>query len=297
MHATRIVLVVLSLLALFDASPARSQYIYYPNKLVVVPSIPIANSGSGQFTVIVPLEAVRYFDDTIVQPNVSPVVTTTYNDSPPFGGVIDIRIAYSTSAIVVTGQTYDATGVPILVTVRSPGQYIINYYTKSTTIPDDPYALRLSGAVSVIAPSNTNKFTLENPQPGSYQSGIGVISGWACLPNNLSVSIDSGPPIPVPGGGGRADTAGTCGHAGTGFGLLVNYNNLKAGRHTIRLASSDPSYVSDMASFNVTLPGDLAPFLSGISKEVSIPGFPFTGLSTTLIWQQSLQNFSIKSTQ
>ena len=79
--------------------------------------------------------------------------------------------------------------------------------------------------------------------------------------------------------------------------MLVNFNNLRSGRHTIRLASSDPSYASDEVSFNVSLPGDLAPFLSGISKEVSIPGFPVNGLSTTLIWQQSLQNFSIKSTQ
>ena len=299
MHATRTVLLVLLLLSLFDASPAHSQYNYYPNKLVVVPPIPIVNgaAGFGQFTVVVPLETVRFLDDRYVQQDISPVVNITYKNSPPYGGVIDIRIAHNTSGLVFTGQTYDATGVPILVAVGSPGQYIINYYTKSTAPPDDPYVLRLSTPVSVIAPSNINKFTLENPQPGSYQSGVGLISGWACLPNNLSVRIDSGPLIPVPGGGTRADTASTCGHAATGFGLLVNYNELKAGPHTIRLQSSDPSYIGDTVSFNVTLPGDPIPFLIGISKEVSIPGFPITSQSTTLIWQQSLQNFSIKSTQ
>lgn len=297
MHVIRIVL--LSFLALFGSNPVHAQYNYYPNKILVVPSIPIANgaAGFGQFTVVVPLEAVRDLGSPIVQPNVSPVVTVTYNAVPPFGGVIDIRIAHNTSGIVFTGQTYDATGVPILVAVQFAGTYAINYYTKSTSIPDDPYVLRLSTAVSVIAPSNTNKFALENPQPGSYQSGVGLISGWACLPSNLRVRIDGDLPIAIPGGGARLDTAGTCGHAATGFGLLVNFNELTAGPHTIRLESSDPSYVGNTVSFNVTLPGDPVPFLVGLSKEVSIPGFPITGRSTALIWQQSLQNFSIKSAQ
>jgi hypothetical protein len=184
-----------------------------------------------------------------------------------------------------------------LVTVRGPGPYTINYYTKSTQIPDDPYVLRLSTSISVIASSNAGKFALENPQPNSYQSGIGLISGWACAPHNLSIRIDHGLPIQIAGGGPRGDTRATCGHADTGFGLLINYNDLRTGPHDIRLESSDPSYVGEVVNFNVTLPGDPLPFLSGLNREVSVPGFPLTGKTTTLIWQQSLQNFSIKATQ
>ena len=35
--------------------------------------------------------------------------------------------------------------------------------------------------------------TLENPQPGSFQSGIGVISGWACEAQTIEISFDGGP--------------------------------------------------------------------------------------------------------
>lgn len=66
-------------------------------------------------------------------------------------------------------------------------------------------------------------------------------------------------------GGPREDTRATCGHAGTGFGLLINYNDMKAGQHMLRLESSDPSYVGASVNFNVTLPGDPLPFLSGLN--------------------------------
>lgn len=293
-------LLILFCVSLVGSSAAYSQYTHYPNRIVVIPPIPIANAQAsfGAFTVVVPLESIRDTNRSVVQPDINPVVAITYNASPRSGGVIDIRIAHSTSAIGFEGDVYDATGIPILVAVRSPGSYTINYYTRSTSVLDDPYLLRLTTAVTVIAPTNANKFAIENPQPDSYQSGIGLISGWACVPNNLSVRMDFGLPVRIPGGGERADTRSTCGHDATGFGLLINYNDLKAGQHTIRLESSDPSYAGASVSFNVALPGDPSPFLFGLAnKEVAVPGFPQTGKTTTLIWQQSLQNFSIKATQ
>ena len=300
MQAIRIAFLILSFFSLLlSAGLARSQYNFFPNKIVVIPPLPVANGPAdfAQFTVVVPVGAVRFLGDTIVQPNVSPIVDIAYNHSPPYGGVIDIKIAQDTDGIVFTAQTYDATGVPVLVAVRSPGPYTINYYTKSRTV-DDPYVLRLSTGISVIAPSNTHKFALENPQPNSYQSGIGVISGWACMPNNLRVRMDSVLlPIRVPGEGPREDTRATCGHADTGFGLLINYNDMMPGQHMLRLESSDPSYVGASVSFTVTLPGDPLRFLTGLNTEVNVPGFPLTGKTTTLIWQQSIQNFSIKATQ
>jgi len=301
MQATRITCLILSSLSLlFGASLARSQYNFYPNKIEVIPPLPVLNGSANfaEFTAVVPLESVRDLGATLVQPNVNPIVAITYNQSPPYGGVIDIKIAHDTSAIVFTGQTYDVIGVPVLVAVGSPGPYTINYFTKSTSIIDDPYVLRLSTSVSVIAPSNTNKFVLENQQPNSYQSGIGLVSGWACMPQSLRVRLDSVLlPIKVPGGGPREDTRTICGHADTGFGLLINYNDLKAGPHILRLESSDPSYVGESVNFNVTVPGDPSTFLNNLNREVNIPGFPVTGKTTILIWQQSIQNFSIKATQ
>ena len=31
---------------------------------------------------------------------------------------------------------------------------------------------------------------LENPQPGSFQSGIGVISGWVCDAQRIDIELD-----------------------------------------------------------------------------------------------------------
>jgi hypothetical protein len=131
---------------------------------------------------------------------------------------------------------------------------------------------------------------LENPAGGSYQSGIGLISGWSCQ-GPVSVSVD-GVMIAAPYGGPRGDTASICGISSTGFGLLVNYNNFGAGSHTAQLYVSGVPRGSP-AFFTVTVPsGD---FMRGLAKTISVPNFPSTGRTTTLIWQESQQNFAIQS--
>ncbi len=132
---------------------------------------------------------------------------------------------------------------------------------------------------------------LENPASGSYQSGIGLISGWSCQ-GPVSISVD-GTSISAPYGSPRGDTAGICsGGVNNGFGLLVNYNNFGPGLHTAQLyvngvASGNPS------TFNVTVPS--GEFMTGLSSAVTVPNFPSPGRTTTLIWQQSQQNFAIQS--
>jgi hypothetical protein len=132
---------------------------------------------------------------------------------------------------------------------------------------------------------------LENPKSGSYQSGIGLISGWSCR-GPITVTVD-GVSISAPYGSPRADTASLCsGSSNNGFGLLVNYNNFGAGSHTAQLyvngvASGSPSF------FTVTVPS--GEFMTGLSKSVTVPNFPSAGRTTTLIWQESQQNFAIQS--
>ena len=46
---------------------------------------------------------------------------------------------------------------------------------------------------------------LENPQPGSYQSGIGLISGWSCQGPSITVSIDGQAPLAMSYGTPRAE--------------------------------------------------------------------------------------------
>ena len=77
--------------------------------------------------------------------------------------------------------------------------------------------------------------TLENPAPGALKSGVGLISGWVCDADELEVSFDGGARLFVPYGSDRIDTAGVCGDADNGFGLLFNYNELGDGPHTVTL--------------------------------------------------------------
>jgi hypothetical protein len=145
------------------------------------------------------------------------------------------------------------------------------------------------GAPPPVTPPATTA-ALENPAVGSYQSGIGLISGWSCQ-GPVTVSVD-GSSIPTPYGAPRGDTAGICGGSNNGFGLLVNYNNFGPGAHTAQLfVNGSPR--GNPVTFIVTVPS--GEFMTGVSKTVSVPNFPTPGRTTTLVWQQSLQNFAIQS--
>jgi hypothetical protein len=148
-----------------------------------------------------------------------------------------------------------------------------------------------SGSITATAPPAV---ALENPQPGSFQSGIGLISGWSCQGPTIGVSVDGGPQKTVPYGSSRGDTAGVCGatNTDTGFGLLLNYNLFGAGTHTAQLYVNGTQRGAP-TQFTVTVPG--GEFLSGASRQVSVQDFPATGKTAVLIWQESQQNFAVKS--
>ena len=74
---------------------------------------------------------------------------------------------------------------------------------------------------------------LENPSPGSSQSGIGIISGWACEAQAVVIELN-GSPVQAAYGTPRGDTQPVCGDTDNGFSLLVNWNNLGDGQHTVR---------------------------------------------------------------
>ena len=143
-----------------------------------------------------------------------------------------------------------------------------------------------------IGPSPTAA-ALENPQPGSFQSGIGLISGWACG-GPVAVSFDGAGPIPVPQGSPRGDTLAECGPVSTraGFGLLTNFNLLGAGSHSAQLWLSGAP-LGGPVSFTVTPPA--GEFLRGASKVTLVNDFPAPGKNTTLVWQEAQQNFAIKA--
>ncbi len=130
---------------------------------------------------------------------------------------------------------------------------------------------------------------LENPGPNSFQSGIGVISGWVCTADEVEVAIgDTGRQLAAYGTE-RVDTLDACGDTDNGFGLLFNWNLLGDGEHAV-VAYVDGEELG-RATVRVTTLG--VEFLRGAEGECVVEDFPALGRTVTLEWQQSLQNFVI----
>ena len=129
---------------------------------------------------------------------------------------------------------------------------------------------------------------LENPGPESFQSGVGVLSGWVCDADMVEIELN-GMPQEAAYGTERLDTAGVCGDVDNGFGLLVNWNRLGAGEHTV-VASVDGVELG-RATVTVTTLG--AEFLRGAAGTCEAEDFPRLGERVTLVWQQPSQNFVI----
>lgn len=130
---------------------------------------------------------------------------------------------------------------------------------------------------------------LENPQPRSFHSGIGVISGWVCTAGRVEIEIDGVTTLTAAYGTDRADTRAVCGDADNGFGLLINWNLLGSGTHTVR-AIADEAVVGE-ATVTVSTFG--TEFLRGTSGTYALQDFPQDGRKTILRWEESLQNFVI----
>jgi hypothetical protein len=143
----------------------------------------------------------------------------------------------------------------------------------------------------VLTVDQAGKAFIENPAQGSVQSGIGLISGWACVADRVEISIDGGARIKVSGEMGRADVKPECGHSTAGFGLLTNFNLLGPGTHSVQV------YVKGVAiggptRFTVAVP--VGEFLRGAKREVTVTDFPSAGKTTTVDWREAEQNFRVK---
>ena len=132
---------------------------------------------------------------------------------------------------------------------------------------------------------------LENPSPGSHQSGIGVISGWVCEAGRVEIEFNDDTATRQQAGYGtaRGDTAGVCGDTNNGFGLLFNWNLLGDGTHTVRALADGVEFAR--STITVTTLGE--EYVRGLSREVTLPDFPNVGTDTTLVWQERQQNFIV----
>ena len=134
---------------------------------------------------------------------------------------------------------------------------------------------------------------LENPGPNSFQSGVGVISGWVCDGDAVVIELGALPPQVAAYGTERLDTAEVCGDTANGFGLLFNWNRLDDGTHDV-VAYVDGEELG-RATVRVTTLGDA--FVRDVEGACVVEDFPSPGERVTLMWQQSQQNFVITDVQ
>ncbi len=138
---------------------------------------------------------------------------------------------------------------------------------------------------------------LGNPAPGSFQSGVSVLSGWVCEAEMVELVFETatGTTFTEEAGYGteRLDTEEVCGDTDNGFGLLFNWNRLGDGQHTVRALADGEEF--GHSTFTVTTLGE--EFRRGLRKTYEIEDFPAAGQTTTVEWQQGQQNFVITEVQ
>lgn len=156
-------------------------------------------------------------------------------------------------------------------------------------------AQRAAGRAEPVGePGDPTQAMLENPAPGSYQSGIGVISGWACGAEEVDIELEHGTTgetlILMAGyGTSRPDALDICGDMDNGFGLLWNWNILGPGEHIVR-AFADGEEIG-WSKVTVTTLGE--EFRRGLRGMYELEDFPTPGETVTVEWQQAQQNFVI----
>ena len=143
----------------------------------------------------------------------------------------------------------------------------------------------------VLTLDQAGKALIENPSPGSTQSGVGLISGWACVADRVEISINGGERVRVGDESARGDVISVCGHGNTGFSQLLNFNLLGAGEHTLQLFVKGVA-IGEPTRFTVVVPE--GEFIRGLKREAVITDFPSAGKNAIIDWRESEQNFRLR---
>ena len=195
----------------------------------------------------------------------------------------------ATFAVTTLGEEFvtDAVGETVLADFPTAGEAVRLVWQQASQnfvlVPLD----REPPPASPPSPANGPTGVLENPDPASFQSGLGLLSGWVCEADVVELEINGGARIAAAYGTARADTASGCGDRDNGFGLLFNWNLLGDGVHTVVAVADGTEF--GRATFTVTTLG--VEFLQGVQGETVVADFPSLGEEVRLIWQEANQNF------
>ena len=134
---------------------------------------------------------------------------------------------------------------------------------------------------------------LEVPANGSFQSGIGYVSGWVCEAERIAIVIDGGLHLPpVARNISRGDTEAQCGDTENGFITQWNWNLMGEGTYTAALVVDGKTVQSN--TFTVTTLGE--EFVRGVERDVEVQDFPAPGETARLRWQEAVQGFVLVPT-
>ena len=187
--------------------------------------------------------------------------------------------AEAVETVTIKSANYDAAR-GVLVTRASSTSTTMS--TVALTVPEEELQLP------------ANDVTLEVPASGSTMSGIGLISGWACLGGTLEAEISDAnggvSTVALSHGTSRADTESVCGDRNNGFRATVNWSLFAAGPKTIRLLQNGAE-VGAARDFSVVPFG--TEFISGASGMCSIGDFPTAGESATVEGDETQQRFVV----
>jgi len=185
----------------------------------------------------------------------------------------------------VQGWVDDATGNFgwILLGAESVAQSVKGFYSRE----DGANAPTLT--VDYTPPATVNEAVAETPQQGSIQSGVGLIRGWSCAADEVSVTIDGGAPIQIAYGTSRTDTASVCGDANNGYGMVIAWGLLGNGTHRMQTFVNGQQ-IGD-AQFDVVAIG--SGFETGLSGEYVLAEFPHPGQRVRITWSEADQNFIV----
>ncbi len=206
-----------------------------------------------------------------------------------------IELARATVAVTTLGQEFlrDVEGTCALADFPTPGETVTLRWQEASqnfvlTDGAEPAADR--PPPSAQEPAGQGR--LENPGPGSFQSGIGVLSGWVCATDAVTIELN-GTTQPAAYGTARGDTQAACGDSDNGFGLLFNWNLLGDGDHEVSAWADDEEL--GRATVRVTTLGE--EFVPDARGTCRVEDFPEPGQTVTLTWQTAQQNFVITAVE
>ena len=206
-----------------------------------------------------------------------------------------VEFGQATFTVTTLGEEFleDVTGETVVRDFPSPGAAVRLVWQQANQnfvlAPLDGTPVE-SPPATEDTPEDAPVGALENPGPASFQSGLGLLSGWVCEANVVELEIsglDRTYRLEAAYSTDRADTAPVCGDQDNGFGLLFNWNLLEDGEHTVVALADGVEF--GRATFTVTTLG--VEFLQGMQGETVVADFPSAGEAVRLIWQQANQNF------